>query len=52
VAALVAAVVPLLLALNPLPLDAGVSQRLWVVAGQAALLMLAARPGARVTVRP
>ncbi|MGA7689386.1 MAG: DUF998 domain-containing protein [Jiangellales bacterium] len=52
VAALVAALVPLLLALNPLPLDPGVSQRLWVMAGQAALLMLAARPGARATVRP
>ncbi len=52
VAALLAAVVPLLLAFNPLPLDPGVSQRLWVVAGQAALLMIAARPAARATVRP
>ena len=50
VAALAGALVPLLLALDPLPLEPGLSQRLWVVSGQAVLLMLAFWPTGRATV--
>jgi hypothetical protein len=42
--------VPLLLALHPLPIEPGLSQRLWVVSGQAVLLMLAFWPTGRATV--
>lgn len=48
--ALAGAVVPLLLAFNPLPIEPGLSQRLWVVSGQAVLLMLAFWPARRATV--
>jgi len=50
VAALAGALVPLVLAGDPLPLDPGVSQRLWVASGQAVLLMLAFWPAGRATV--
>lgn len=43
-AALAGALVPLALALDPLPLEPGTSQRLWVVAGQLALLLVAFWP--------
>lgn len=43
-AALAAALVPLALAFDPLPLEPGVSQRLWVAAGQLALLLVAFWP--------
>ncbi len=49
-AALAGALLPLLLALDPLPLEPGLSQRLWVVCGQVVLLMLALRPTGRATV--
>lgn len=52
VAALAGSLVPLLLATNPLPLDAGVSQRLWVVSGQFVLLMAVFWPARRTTVHP
>lgn len=49
-AALAGALVPLVLALDPLPLEPGLSQRVWVVAGQLGLLMLAFWPRRPATV--
>lgn len=40
IAWLAAALLPLVLAFDPLPLEPGISQRLWVASGQVALLML------------
>jgi hypothetical protein len=49
-AALAGALVPLVLALDPLPLQPGVSQRVWVAAGQLVLVMLAFWPTRPATV--
>lgn len=49
-AAVAGAVVPLALAFDPLPLEPGVSQRLWVAAGQVILLLVAFWPRPPATV--